>query len=124
MSAVRGRVWLTSAVLIIIGLSLAVLAPASASAGLRVDRVSSATATGLLSPLPTAAASTVTSLPLSPSPVAPSPAHRTPRMLASTGLDITVPVVVGLIVLVVGIMLVGWAFLATGRRVPDSGRRR
>jgi hypothetical protein len=39
-------------------------------------------------------------------------------MLASTGLDITVPVVVGLAILVLGTVMVGWAFLATGRRQP------
>jgi len=44
---------------------------------------------------------------------APAPA---PMMLASTGLDITVPVVIGLGLLVLGTMMVGWAFLATGRR--------
>ena len=37
-------------------------------------------------------------------------------MLASTGLDITVPVVIGLVALVLGTVMVGWAFLATGRR--------
>ena len=37
-------------------------------------------------------------------------------VLASTGLDITVPVVIGLAVLVLGTVMVGWAFLATGRR--------
>jgi len=39
-----------------------------------------------------------------------------PMVLASTGLDITVPVVIGLAVLVLGTVMVGWAFLATGRR--------
>jgi|SRR6476660_9998060 hypothetical protein len=39
-----------------------------------------------------------------------------PMMLASTGLDITVPVVIGLAVLVLGTVMVGWAFLATGRK--------
>ena len=37
-------------------------------------------------------------------------------MLASTGLDITVPVIVGLVALLLGTVMVGWAFLATGRR--------
>ena len=37
-------------------------------------------------------------------------------MLASTGLDITVPVIIGLGALVLGTVMVGWAFLATGRR--------
>ena len=44
--------------------------------------------------------------------VAPGP----PMVLASTGLDITVPVVIGLAVLVLGTIMVGWAFLATGRK--------
>jgi hypothetical protein len=39
-----------------------------------------------------------------------------PMVLASTGLDITVPVLIGLAVLVLGTVMVGWAFLATGRR--------
>jgi len=39
-----------------------------------------------------------------------------PMMLASTGLDITVPVVIGLVALLLGTLMVGWAFLATGRR--------
>lgn len=39
-----------------------------------------------------------------------------PMMLASTGLDITVPVVLGLAALLLGTVMVGWAFLATGRR--------
>ncbi len=34
--------------------------------------------------------------------------------LASTGLDITTPVVIGLCTLVVGIILVSWAFLRSG----------
>ena len=36
-------------------------------------------------------------------------------MLASTGLDIGVPVIIGLGVLVLGTVMVGWVFLATGR---------
>ncbi len=37
-------------------------------------------------------------------------------VLASTGLDIMVPVVLGLALLLLGTVAVGWAFLATGRR--------
>ena len=37
-------------------------------------------------------------------------------VLASTGLDIVWPVVLGLGLLLAGTMVVGWAFLATGRR--------
>jgi hypothetical protein len=39
-------------------------------------------------------------------------------VLASTGFDITVPIIVGLSVLLLGTVMVGWAFLATGRRSP------
>ena len=39
-----------------------------------------------------------------------------PMMLASTGLDITVPIIIGLSALLLGTIMVGWAFLATGRR--------
>ncbi|GGL84844.1 hypothetical protein [Nakamurella endophytica] len=42
-----------------------------------------------------------------------------PVALASTGLDITVPVVVGLSTLVAGLVLVAWAFL---RRTPAHHR--
>lgn len=48
--------------------------------------------------------------------VVPDTPTSTPMMLASTGLDITVPVVIGLVALVLGTLMVGWAFLATGRR--------
>jgi hypothetical protein len=45
-----------------------------------------------------------------------APAAKTrPMMLASTGLDIGVPVIIGLGVLVLGTVMVGWVFLATGR---------
>lgn len=47
----------------------------------------------------------------------PSP---TAMVLASTGLDIVWPVVVGLALLLVGTVAVGWAFLATGRRGQHS----
>lgn len=104
MSSVRGlRVWLTSAALMLLGIGLAVLASPTASAALREDR----TATGPAAPTPT----TVTSL----------PPGSTPRMLATTGLDITVPVMFGLAILIVGTVMVGWAFLATGRRTSEAG---
>ena len=37
-----------------------------------------------------------------------------PIALASTGLDITMPVIIGLGTLILGIVLVAWAFLRTG----------
>jgi hypothetical protein len=40
----------------------------------------------------------------------------TAMVLASTGLDIVWPVVLGLGLLLMGTVAVGWAFLATGRR--------
>lgn len=40
----------------------------------------------------------------------------TAMVLASTGLDIVWPVVLGLGLLLMGTVVVGWAFLATGRR--------
>lgn len=46
--------------------------------------------------------------------VAPTIGHPGPVALASTGLDITMPVVIGLATLVLGIVLVAWAFLRTG----------
>jgi len=39
-----------------------------------------------------------------------------PMMLAGNGLDITAPVTVGLGLLLLGTIMVGWAFLATGRQ--------
>jgi len=48
----------------------------------------------------------------------PATAHAAarPMMLAGNGLDITAPVTVGLGLLLLGTVMVGWAFLATGRR--------
>ncbi len=43
-------------------------------------------------------------------------ASAAPMMLAGNGLDITAPVTVGLGLLLLGTVMVGWAFLATGRR--------
>lgn len=40
--------------------------------------------------------------------------HPGPVALASTGLDITMPVVIGLGTLILGIILVAWAFLRRG----------
>ncbi len=49
-------------------------------------------------------------------PAAGDPAPPTAMVLASTGLDIVWPVVLGLSLLLLGTVAVGWAFLATGRR--------
>lgn len=46
--------------------------------------------------------------------VAPTTGRTGPVALASTGLDITMPVIIGLGTLIVGIVLVAWAFLRTG----------
>ncbi|MEP6561411.1 MAG: hypothetical protein ABJD68_10115 [Nakamurella sp.] len=89
MSGLRTlRVWLTSTVVVVLSLATALLASPSAFAGLKTESI------------------------LTPEPPGPS----TPMMLASTGLDVTVPIVIGLSVLVLGTVMVGWAFLATGRR--------
>ena len=84
------RVWLTTGALALLSLAFAVLVSPAASAGLRQE-------------------TTVSAAPTAP---AGSPA---PLMLASTGLDIGVPVIIGLGVLVLGTVMVGWVFLATGR---------
>ena len=44
----------------------------------------------------------------------PVSARPAPMALASTGLDITTPIIVGIGVLLVGIALLAWAFLRTG----------
>jgi hypothetical protein len=62
-----------------------------------------------------AAAATVWT-PVSPPPTGAQEAPPTTMVLASTGLDIMVPVVLGLGLLLLGTVAVGWAFLATGRR--------
>jgi hypothetical protein len=77
-----------SAAVVVLSLAIALLASPVASAGLKSE-------------------STLT-------PETSDPA--TPLVLASTGLDITVPIIVGLSVLLLGTVMVGWAFLATGRR--------
>lgn len=52
------------------------------------------------------------------STVVPESSSAAPMVLASTGFDITVPIIIGLSVLLLGTVMVGWAFLATGRRSP------
>jgi hypothetical protein len=47
--------------------------------------------------------------------VTPAGAHPDPMALATTGLDITVPVIIGITTLVLGIALLAWVFLRTGR---------
>lgn len=84
----------TAALLITLGAVLAVIAPPAASAGVR-EQLATRSSTPALTPTPT-----------------PTP----PMMLASTGLDITIPIIVGLSVLALGTVMVGWAFLATGRQ--------
>jgi hypothetical protein len=85
------RAWLTAAALVVISLGVALLASPTAFAGLRRETA------------------------ISPRAVTPT-TDPAPMMLASTGLDITVPIIIGLSVLVLGTVMVGWAFLATGRR--------
>jgi len=46
--------------------------------------------------------------------VIPTGAQPTPIALATTGLDITVPVIIGITTLILGIAVVAWAFLRTG----------
>ena len=81
------RLWFTSAALVVFSLALALIAAPAASADLSEEPI-----------------------------VATGPAGTAPLMLASTGLDITVPIIIGLGALVLGTLMVGWAFLATGRR--------
>jgi hypothetical protein len=81
------RHWLTAGVLVALSLEFTLLVAPAASAGTLEDPTVTAAVTG-----------------------------GRPMVLASTGLDITVPVVIGLAVLVLGTVMVGWAFLATGRR--------
>ena len=44
----------------------------------------------------------------------PTDPHPAPMALATTGLNITIPVVIGIVTLVLGIAVVAWAFLRTG----------
>ncbi len=80
-------------------------------------RMSSAVALALLTLvtllLIAPAAAAATSDNLSPA-VTPATGHPKPMALATTGLDITVPVVIGITTLVLGIAVVAWAFLRTG----------
>lgn len=46
--------------------------------------------------------------------VTPAGPHADPIALATTGLDITVPVIIGITTLVLGIAFLAWAFLRTG----------
>lgn len=88
MSTFRSlRSWFTAGVLALVSLAVALLAAPTAAADLREAPV-----------------------------VVPDSPTSEPMMLASTGLDITVPVVIGLVALMLGTLMVGWAFLATGRR--------
>ncbi len=59
------------------------------------------------------AAAAATSDNLSPA-VTPADGHPEPMALATTGLNITVPVIIGITTLVLGIAVVAWAFLRTG----------
>ena len=83
----------------------------------RVKRMSSAavlalsTLITLLLVAPAATAATVDDV--SPT-VTPTSGHVEPMALATTGLNITVPVIIGIVTLVVGIAVVSWAFLRTG----------
>lgn len=81
------RSWLTSGAIVIISLAVALIAAPAASADLSEAPI-----------------------------VTGDPSGSAPMMLASTGLDITVPVIVGLTALLIGTVMIGWAFLATGRR--------
>lgn len=67
---------------------------------------------------PPAAAATAGRLSPVGLPNTPSAGGGEPMALATTGLDITVPIIIGLSTLVLGIALVAWAFLRTG-----SGQR-
>ena len=88
MSGFRShRLWLTTAALMVISVASALLAAPAAVAGLNEETT-----------------------------VSTDPTTSPPMMLASTGLDITIPIIIGLGALVLGTLMVGWAFLATGRR--------
>ncbi|MET3803859.1 hypothetical protein ABIB25_000845 [Nakamurella sp. UYEF19] len=78
----------------------------SAAAGLLVF-----TLFALLLVTPAATAATIDDL--SPA-VTPNGLPREPMALATTGLDITVPVIIGITMLILGIGVVSWAFLRTG----------
>lgn len=65
----------------------------------------------LLLVAPAAAAAEIEDV--SPS-VTPTGPHPDPVALATTGLDITVPVIIGITTLILGIAFLAWAFLRTG----------
>jgi hypothetical protein len=71
-----------------------------------------ATVITLLLVAPAAAASGVDDV--SPA-VTPAGPHPDPIALATTGLNITVPVIIGISTLILGIAFLAWAFLRTGR---------
>lgn len=83
----------------------------------RIQRMSAAVVLSLLTFVtlillaPAAAAANIDAV--SPA-LTPTTGHPGPVALASTGLDITMPVIIGLGTLVLGIVLVAWAFLRTG----------
>ncbi|SDO23037.1 hypothetical protein SAMN04515671_0228 [Nakamurella panacisegetis] len=84
----------------------------------RVKRMSSAAVLALLTLftlllVAPAAAAAATVDDVSPT-VTPTSGRSEPMALATTGLDITVPVIIGIVMLVVGIAVVSWAFLRTG----------
>jgi hypothetical protein len=82
----------------------------------QVRRMSSAVGLALFTLLAllliTPAAAAATADAVSPA-VTPTTAHPEPMALASTGLNITAPVIVGITTLVLGIAVVAWAFLRT-----------
>ena len=83
----------------------------------RVKRMSSGAVLAVLTLLtlllvaPAATAATVDDV--SPT-VTPTSGYVEPMALATTGLDITVPVIIGIVTLMLGIAVVSWAFLRTG----------
>jgi len=88
MSGFRShRLWLMTTAALLVSMASALLAAPAAVAGLNQETT-----------------------------VGTDPATSPPMMLASTGLDITIPIIIGLGALVLGTLMVGWAFLATGRR--------
>ncbi len=71
-----------------------------------------ATLITLLLVAPAAAAAGVDDVSPAVTPAGPQPG---PIALATTGLDITVPVILGITTLILGIAFLAWAFLRTGR---------
>lgn len=83
----------------------------------RLRQISAATTLLLLTLftllLATSAATAATIDELGPA-VTPDGHPSAPMALATTGLNITVPVIIGITLLVLGIAVVSWAFLRTG----------